>query len=221
MRRRGFSLTEVMVAGALLALVFGLLVQTLGPGFRAWMRGDRKSDAQQNALVVVSRIGEEIRHAHPDTIFVKQQTVHDAKDNVDVRRDFISFVTAVGDDGKILLGPEGDPIWQRRVFYYHEGDNRQVRMQSIPLPSPAPVAPPEPSPTPLLDPSPLILDSYTADSRDRVVARNVRALEMSYETPNLSLQVDTMVDTYACHLQSTVTPIYVSFSVPVPSPSPP
>ena len=72
--RAGFSIIEMMVAGALMVLVLGLAFVALIPGMRTLTRSQKQSEAQQAALVVVNRLREEMRCAKPDLIDVQECT---------------------------------------------------------------------------------------------------------------------------------------------------
>lgn len=206
--RRGMSLAEVLVVAGLLAMLFGLILSALGPGFRAWVRGERKSDAQQNALIVLTRISQEFQNAHPLSLELTPATAFDP-DGKEVHRDSVTFLSCTNEVGDVQLGAEGDPIWQRRVVFYHDGDTEQVRSISIPLVPPT------------AEPSPMVASDHTPSPRDRIVARHVRSLQFSYDVPP-TLHISALSHVEACEslLESTVSPVLSTLALAAPSPSP-
>jgi hypothetical protein len=205
--RRGATLAEVLVAGALLAVVLGVVTLLLLPGWRAWMRGSAKSEVQQSALVVLTRVVGEFENANGASVSVQRNDAVDS-DGKPVRRDAIIFLSDEDDHGRVQLGPDGDPIWQKRVVIYHDGDTEQVRSIAIPLPSPT------------VDPDPLLVSTFSPSPRDRIVARNVHSLAFDWDmAPALHVEVEAHTEKYASRFQSTVLPVLSTF-VPEPSPSP-
>jgi hypothetical protein len=198
------TLIEVLVAGAVFLFVLGVVAHSLAPGVRAWLRGDRKSDAQQNAIVVISRIGQEIQHAHPDSISVSHE---EAADHSERSQDSVMFLSCTDPQGRVNLSVDGDPIWQRRVAYYLD-DAGQLRSVDMPLD------------TPTTDPRPVLATRFDRSQSDRIVARHVTSLALAYTAPLLRIQVETTVEDQDTRLESLVSPVYNTLTPPAPTPSP-
>lgn len=205
--RRGMSLVEILVGSALLLMLFGLIVMLLLPGWRAWTKSEGRSDVSQNAIVVMGRVSTDFRNAHASSVWAETRAVTDPVDGRPARHDYVIFLVALDYDGNIVVSPDGDPIWQKRIVFYHDGEAQQVRSTEIPLPAPT------------TEPSPLVVKSYTPTAKDRVVARNVRSFELSWRQPNLQMIVETRRDGFRSKLESMVTPIMAAFAPPTPTPS--
>lgn len=200
----------MLVAGALLVVLFGLITLLLLPGWRAWTKGQRKSDVQQNGMVVVARVMEEFHDALSTSVVWHRVEVADPLDGRPARRDSVLFLSDRDQWGNITASEEGDPIWQKRVVFYHDGDTEQVRSQEIPLG------------TPSTEPTPLRVGTFTPDAaRDRVVARHVRSFALNWEQPPmLHVGVETRFEGVTTTYESSVTPLLATFLPPSPSPSP-
>ncbi|GMU57535.1 MAG: hypothetical protein AMXMBFR33_66810 [Candidatus Xenobia bacterium] len=151
MRRRpeGLSLLEVLVVGGLFLLLLALVVGVLVPTLRAWLRGDLRSQVQQNALLVVTRLREEYRASLPPTVTLPAGA--------------ITFASHQRPDGDLQY-QDGDLLFQKYVVLYHDAARREVRWQNLALT-------PDPAPSPLA--------GYTPRADDRVVARNIRLLRFT------------------------------------------
>lgn len=206
--KRGATLAEVLVGGFLFVLLLGMMILLLVPGYRAWTRGGRKSDVQQNALVVLNRIVQEYQNAHGASVWANRVDDHDAEHNA-VRHDAVSFLSDLDHDGNLVLNPEGEPQWARRLVFYHDGAADQVRSIETPLA------------TPTTDPLPLVLPGFTSSEKDRIVARHVHSLELEMNAPPaLHIVVLTQFEGYTSRYESTVLPLMATFVLPSPSPSP-
>lgn len=200
------SLAETLVAGALLVLVGALVVFLLRPGYRAWMKGGRKSDVQQNCLIVIGRITQEFQCANASSVVAS--AVNDVDpDGQATRHDSISFLSNADDSGRPVLSPDGDPVWQRKLLFYHDGDAQQLRFTQ------AAVDPPSTEPPTLPDPP--------QRSDDRIVARHVRWFELDYTSaPMLKIVVKTHFEEYTSIYRSSIIPMMAAFIPPTPTPAP-
>jgi hypothetical protein len=206
LRARGASLPEILVAGGLLVLLLGVVWTLLVPAFRAYFRGDRKSDVQRNGLVVMGRVVAEFQNAYASSVHVQEVSVPQPE-GPPVRHDAIIFLSDLDKDGNLVLTEDGDPVWQKRVVIYHDGAGA-VRSQELLLAAPA------------VEPIPLKVENFTPSDRDRVVARHIQSLQFNWSrAPVLHVAVDATHEGYSTHLQSSVTPLLAAFGPPQPSPS--
>jgi len=60
-RRRGLTLTEVLLAGSLSLLLLGLLIQTVEISRRGWRQSTNLQSAQSSTLVAATRLREDFR----------------------------------------------------------------------------------------------------------------------------------------------------------------
>lgn len=207
MKRRGTTLAEVLVASTLLGLVFLLVAQVMRPGWRAWVRGTCKSEVQQNCLVTITRLTEELRGAYPDSVHVMKDRWTDDQGQ-EHHRDALVFLTLLDGDGHPHLAPEGDPLWQRWVYFYHDGVNRQIRWHDYPLPTPRP--------NPDLDAIPTLVKSDT----DRIVARHMSSFELDDSTlPTLGIAVEAEYEGFSSRHRTSILPNLSTLAPPATSPS--
>lgn len=214
-RRRGVSLLEVVVAAALSGLVLALIAQVLRPGLRAWVKGAHKAEVQQNCLIALARVTEEYRNANPDSVRVTSDVSRDDQGR-ECHRDAIVFLSSRDRFGHMEFTPDGDPKWQRWVFFYHDGNGNKIRWQDLPLETS--------NMNPDLNAVPTLVKSDT----DRIVARWVRSFELDERTlPHLSIAIETQNETFHSTHVSSVLPSLLtlvpaaSSATATPSPSPP
>ncbi|MBM3460519.1 MAG: hypothetical protein FJX76_00265 [Armatimonadetes bacterium] len=206
MRRRGFTLVEILVAGGLLLLLLGVVWYLLVPAWRAYMKGDRKSDVQRNSMVVGARIAQEFRNAYGSSVAVKKIPV--TTPDGEVRQDAVIFLSDLDLRGDLQLTPDGDPIWQKRVVFYHDGETNQIRSKEIPLDPPS------------VDPDPLIVETFDRSPKDRIIARHVKELKFSWDlAPSLQIIVQAEREGYTSRFETSVTPLLDAFVPPPPPPS--
>jgi prepilin-type N-terminal cleavage/methylation domain-containing protein len=206
--RRGYTLIEILIGAALLLLIMGLLSSVLVPGMRAWSRSEKRSEAQQNALLVASRLSRELQFSNPDSIALQKRTAVDPQGR-SVRRDAIVFLSNLDDEGAIVYDADGDQLWQRRLVFYHRGDSNEVRSQVLPLDPPVD------------DPDPLKVNTFEPTVKDRVVARGVRSL--SFEAPSfpiVQIRVETEIQGFVSVMQAHGLPVAVGSMGVIESPSP-
>jgi len=70
MRRRGMSLLETLLAGALLTMVMGLVLSFLIPTFRNSSRGALRVEMQQQASTTLERLVIDLEHGAPASVSI-------------------------------------------------------------------------------------------------------------------------------------------------------
>lgn len=204
-RRRGVSLLELVVAAGLAGLVLALIVQVLRPGLRAWVKGAHKSEVQQGCLIALSRLTEEYRNAHADSVRVTNDVSRDEQGR-ERHRDAIVFLSLLDSKGRMATTPDGDPKWQRWVYLYHDGDGNHIRWQEIPL------ATPDVSPD--LHAVPILVKSDT----DRIVAHYVRSFDLDESAlPRLGITVEAESGEYRSANRSSALPNLMTLAPPASS----
>ncbi len=73
MKRRGFTIVEVMVASMLALVILALAVQLFIPALRAWSEGQKRSEVDQNLLVASCWIGDDVTRCSPGSIRLTDQ----------------------------------------------------------------------------------------------------------------------------------------------------
>lgn len=142
--KKGFTLIEVLIAGALLFTLIALSVRVFIPALSIWRRNQAKASVQQAALAAAYRIRHDVMHSAPGLI--------------QVRPSFMLILKAQSFD------PEGAPLWSEWVGYWLD-DRQQLWRFSHPIP---PVTEP---PSALPAGLPTVED---LSQRGHVVARDVQ-----------------------------------------------
>lgn len=205
--RSGMTLVEMLVAMSLLALVSSLVMFLVRPGWRAWIRGARKSEAQQACLVTLTRLTQEYRNALASSALVTADPPADDPDQLKPHRDSLVFLSNVDSQGTFALAPDGDPLWQRWVYLYLDNQG-QVRVQEQALNPPTTLPP--------LESRPHLVPS----ERDRIVARCVRSLRVDDRaSPLLEVTVEAESEGFSSRQQSGMTPLIQSSRPYMPQPS--
>lgn len=70
MRRRGMSLLETLLAGALMTMVMGLVLSFLIPTFRNSSRGGLRVEMQQQASIALERLVIDLEHGAPASVSI-------------------------------------------------------------------------------------------------------------------------------------------------------
>ena len=202
--RRGFSLIEVIVAGAVFAIVATIIVQLLIPAMRSVARGSSKTQAQEDAMLVVSRISRELYGALPTSIALTTDG------------HAVLFLSAIDPhQDSLVLDDVGDPLYSKREVLYLD-DAGELVEQEIAL------VPPDPNP------QPLVASTFTPHDkhvRERVVARDIASFTLQLTDSHLPLliSVDTQVGGFTSHLENSGTALLSTLDTALalsPSPSP-
>jgi type II secretory pathway pseudopilin PulG len=190
MNRRGTTLVELLIVIPLVAILFSMVWSFLIPGLRAWTRSDTRSQAQQSALVVSARLVKEVQYSMPESVSIFPAS-GPAPDGTTVAQDAVSFVSDLGEDGRVQLDPSGSPLWQTRLVFYYDALQQGVRLQQQVL-------------DPSTDPQPLKATSFIPNPQDRVLARNVRSLSIQASSGALplSIVVEARMNSYSSRLET-------------------
>lgn len=188
--RRGFTLVELMIAGALLLVVLGVLAVAMRSVGRNWARAQKKAAAQSNAALALSRLREEFRAADPDSVRVGPGQV--------------TFVSSLDRQGRLRFHDlTGALLWQKRVALYRVGG--ELRYQETFDLDLDPVTPDEP-----LDrvPQPQRADWLNVSHSGRVVARGLTELTLGLSggRPPLQVAVEAEQQGVKSRLESALTP---------------
>lgn len=111
-KRRGFSISELLVAAGLTALVITLCLQLFVPSLWLFQKEQAATEAHRSALVVLNRISRELFETTPETVRLVADGSHCA----------LSFVPVSGS------GPTGRLLFDKggyRIFAYR-ADRKQV-----------------------------------------------------------------------------------------------
>lgn len=194
MRRRGFTLPEVLLTAGLALLLFGLLTMVLVPSLRVWLRAREDSEAQQAVAVVAARVREEVRSAHPESLVCLGSPPG------------LVLLSWRARDGAPAWNERGELQWQKHLVVYLRPEAREVRIQELPLAAPA------------SDPEQVRLESFTPHPRDPVVAHGIRRLEVApaAEPGALTVSVEAECGDRRSTLRTSAAPVLQ----PEPSPSP-
>ena len=117
--RRGMTLVETLVAAALFAVVMTVLVQSLVPGLRAWSRGDRRAQLQNEADVALSRLRQDVLLTSSATLTVTANQVQ--------------LLLPLGASGHPARDPvSGQLQWTRQETFYLAGGELKLQAVSFP-----------------------------------------------------------------------------------------
>jgi hypothetical protein len=128
---QGNTIVEVLVSAVLLLLLFSIIYSLLSPGFKYWMRSQKKVEIQQQTVISVYSITNELRESHQKSVTIKNY--NPPTDHVST---LVCFASNRDKNGTIRtqqlqygIGPpfdSGEPEWQKYVFYYLD-DNSRLR----------------------------------------------------------------------------------------------
>ena len=110
MSRRAFTLLELSVGGSLLLIVTGILLAMVITAVNSLRLAERRATVQRNALVLVSRLGQEMKCAHPDSLEVAQG---------------LTFLSS----RPLRFSPGGQRLWVRWLNVQLRSDHRVVLRQ--------------------------------------------------------------------------------------------
>lgn len=195
MRRRGFSLIEVLIAGAVGLLLLLVLVMVLTPSLRIWLRTQEDSEAQQAVAVVVARLREEMKAAHPDSVHVSSDPAA------------LLLLSWKGDDGGPSFSPLGEFLWRKRLAIYHR--DGEVWVQEEPLPAPA------------TEVEPLRATTFTPGPRDHRIARHIQELTLSRDPVTGVVAVRAVAETVngrRSTLETSIAPVLAPEATASPRP---
>lgn len=192
--RRGFSLIEVVIAGAVGLLLLGLLVLVLAPALRIWLRTQEDAEAQQAVAVVAARLREELRAANPESVHLLADPTA------------VLLLSWKNDVGGAEFTPLGEFLWQKRLVLYHRDD--AVWVQEVKLPAPS------------SEVEPVRLTTFTPSPQDHRIARGVKEFILSRDPTTGVVWVRLMAETVNKRrsvLETSVSPVLA----PEPTASPP
>lgn len=145
--RRGFTLIEVMISGALLFTLIALSVKVFIPALGIWRRNQAKAQVQQAALATAYRIRRDVFHSAPHLVLAQPRLL---------------VVLSAGEPP--AFDDQGQPLWSEWVGYWLD-DNQQLWRFTRDLP-------PTPEPP---DTVPAGLPADADLARGRIVAREVES----------------------------------------------
>lgn len=113
--KRGLTLTEVLLAGALSLLLLGLVTQTVLLCRKTWRRNSLHQSAQSATLVAVTRLREDFKRSKPGSAVISGPVLS-----------FLSY-----DDGsqRVAWNPTGELAWRCWIQYRWEGSVLSRRQQ--------------------------------------------------------------------------------------------
>jgi hypothetical protein len=177
--RRGTSLVEILVASALLGLLFYNIYRLLVPGMQVWMKSDKKVTLQQNALLGMYRLKDEIKETNQNTITLREYDIN--TDKIDT---LICFASAVDNNGvlknKTVTNLDGtkveapEPEWQKFVIFYRDNQNKIRRHEKYTYETAR-----EPGSMRIAGDPKNEIDLIG----DRIVAARIKTLEILYNSP--------------------------------------
>ncbi len=144
--KRGFTLVEVLISGALLFTLIALSVRVFVPALTIWRRNQAKATVQQAALQTAYRIRHDVFHSAPGVMQVKPRLL---------------VVLSAGEPP--AFDQDGQPLWSEWVGYWLDDDGRLWRFTR-----PIPPTPDAPTTVPTGLPSDADLTDH-----GRIVARDV------------------------------------------------
>lgn len=155
--RRGATLVEVLISGALFLFVLGTIYGSLQMGLDAYQRTERFATLQQQAMRGMRNVGEDLAGAPRDAVRLAPGSA--------------ILLSARGADGVVRFDGTGRALWQGWVSYRLQGGGL-VRRETAIAPTPD-----VPSPVPSLA---AILGMPVQE--ERVVAHDVTALDFQLGT---------------------------------------
>jgi type II secretory pathway pseudopilin PulG len=136
-RRKGVTLVELLVGLVVTALITTMLATLFASGNRLWNRDNQRSTALQSALLVMTRVREEVRDADPSsTIYVP------ASDGASPCSALLLLSWRIWDNDELEWDPSGAILWQSVVAVYLDSGTHQVLLRERLLSSPTPEPPP-------------------------------------------------------------------------------
>lgn len=170
--RRGFTLVEVMVAGALSILVMGLVYAFLVPTMRAQLRGSTRAQLQLEATTALETIARDLYRSAPGAWSLRSEPP-----------------AALGLMRQDTVLTTGQRAWETFVIVYAQLDDRLVRRQWPPEPPSLGIPPPGGGAPLRLGPAELAQVANTPAARSRWLARDVEKMAFSQEGDCLILSL--------------------------------
>lgn len=121
-RPRGVTLLELALSMGVLALLLALLFLVWHIGSRAWQGSDLRADLRNDLGIVVDNLARDVERSVYDSLSIDAEA--------------LSFLSAVDYDGVYVLNDLGQPVWQRFVLLYRNGEDNTLRRIDLPLPVP-------------------------------------------------------------------------------------
>lgn len=178
-KHKGFTLPEIMVYIALVAILFTGISSLLISAMRYHRTAEKIADLQHNALIALSNLSADMSESSPDAIKI------DALDSTWVIFASPKHITT----GNHSFDAKGDMKWQKWVGYYlvpqADGTKNLVKKE-FPI-DPATTAPGNP---------PYTTESAlrTANGATRIIARGVESFTVNKGTHNNCYAVSIIID---------------------------
>ena len=107
-KTRGFTLSEVLVSGILLVIIFGLVFQMLIPAKKFWLLGDKRSEVQINARIAFEKMSRDLQSSNFDSITILSGSTP-----------AISMLSPYNTSDSITVNTDGTLMWQKYIIYYN------------------------------------------------------------------------------------------------------
>ena len=130
MKRRGFTLVELIIALALTALLFGTITFAFGQALRAWKITADRAARHQVANISLERLARDIRSASSISaatspggirLTVEGETIEYSWDNLKLKRkkgNYSAYLTNEGEIGNVSFSFPAQPLVQVKVDNY-------------------------------------------------------------------------------------------------------
>lgn len=171
---RGFTLVEVLVGSALMAVLMTMVYQVLSPSMRSIQRAEARVETQQAALLALDRIFFDLRLSDPRsvTLLASPPAIAFLSPRPPSRSGLPPLDTMM----YRLAGADTRPVtWRTFEVLYHDADQRLLLSKEAPYPGGFEVALMTPQQVQLLLEDP----RYPA----RVAARNLQIIRFSRPRP--------------------------------------
>ena len=132
MSRRAATLSEILVAGALLLIILGFFAPLLWLSGSIWRATEAGKAAQGEVLTLVYRLQHDYRAAMPGSL-------RQSSESGVTQLSFLSFEPVLGSD--IQWNPQGRVFWKKWVQYRFTSAANRVERREVALPTPT-VKPP-------------------------------------------------------------------------------
>lgn len=118
MKKRGFSLLELIVSSSLFLLLFGMIFVVFTDGSRGFQQAVLRQDLQGDLMNLSARLRQDVRLSDFNSANLVGRTVT-RSDGVDVSRDGLAFAALSDwDDPTNYDAVTGLPDWNRYTVYY-------------------------------------------------------------------------------------------------------
>ncbi|GMU50977.1 MAG: hypothetical protein AMXMBFR33_01230 [Candidatus Xenobia bacterium] len=182
--RKGFTLVEIMVAGALSLLVMGLVYAFLVPTMRAQLRGSTRAQLQLEATTALEAMARDLYRSAPGAWSLRTERP-----------------AALGLMRQDTVLATGQRAWESFVIVYAQLDDRLVRRQWPPEPPSLGIPLPGGGAPLRLGAAELAQVANTPAAQSRWLARDVETLAFTQEGDclMLSLTLNRRIDRVTVH----------------------